>query len=227
MQIVRAVFISHEHADHVTGVCGLCKKYQLPVYITNRTFHSSGLPLDQKFVHSFTAQQAVMIGSLCVTPFTKFHDASDPHSFIVSHNNIHVGVFTDIGLPCNEVTSYFKRCHAAFLEANYCENMLTKGKYPLFLKNRIRGAQGHLSNSQALQLFLQHRGKQLSHLILSHLSKNNNRPELVENLFREHCENVKIVVASRYKETPVYTIDFSGQIEAKSADIYSMQLSLF
>ncbi|HEY1870151.1 MAG TPA: MBL fold metallo-hydrolase, partial [Chitinophagaceae bacterium] len=208
-------------------VCGISKKYQLPVYITNNTLYSSRLPLEQKFVHSFTAQQPVMIGSLCVTPFTKFHYASDPHSFIVSHDNINVGIFTDIGLPCNEVTSYFKKCHAAFLEANYCENMLMKGRYPPFLKNRIRGAQGHLSNSQALQLFLQHRGKQLSHLILAHLSKNNNRPELVENLFNEHCENVKVVVASRYKETPVYTIDLSGQTETRSEETYSAQLSLF
>src|SRR5215831_5212228 len=100
INLVKAIFISHEHADHITGVCGLSKKYQLPVYITSSTLHSSGLPLEQKFVHSFTAQQPVTVGSLSVTPFTKFHDASDPHSFIVSYGNINVGIFTDIGLPC-------------------------------------------------------------------------------------------------------------------------------
>ena len=227
MKLVRAIFISHEHADHVTGVCGLSKKYQLPVYITNSTLYSSGLPLEQKFVHSFTAQQPVMIGSLSVTPFTKFHDASDPHSFIVTHNNINVGIFTDIGLPCNEVISYFKRCHAAFLESNYCEDMLMRGTYPPVLKNRIKSDHGHLSNSQALQLFLQHKGKQLSHLILSHLSKNNNRPELVESIFSQHRGNVKIIVASRYKETSVYAIDLPAQTEKHSDKPYSMQLSLF
>ena len=227
INLVKAIFISHEHADHITGVCSLSKKYQLPVYITSSTLHSSGLPLEQKFVHSFTAQQPVTVGSLSVTPFTKFHDASDPHSFIVSYGNINVGIFTDIGLPCAEVISYFKKCHAAFLEANYCENMLMRGTYPPVLKSRIKSDHGHLSNSQALQLFLQHKGKQLSHLILSHLSKNNNRPELVESIFSEHCGDVKIVVASRYKETSVYTIDPCAQTKKHSDLPYSMQLSLF
>jgi phosphoribosyl 1,2-cyclic phosphodiesterase len=227
MKLVRAIFISHEHADHVTGVCGISKKYQLPVYITSNTLHASGLPLEQKFVQSFTAQRPVVIGSLSVTPFTKFHDASDPHSFIVTHNNINVGIFTDIGLPCNDVISYFKRCHAAFLESNYCEDMLMRGTYPPVLKRRINSDHGHLSNSQALQLFLKHKGRQLSHLILSHLSKNNNRPELVERIFSEHRGNVKIVVASRYKETPVYSIDLPAQTEKRNDNACSMQLSLF
>ncbi len=135
MKLVKAIFISHEHSDHITGVCGLSKKYQLPVYITQDTLHSSDLPLEKKFVYSFTAQQPVNVGSLSVTPFTKFHDASDPHSFMVSFNKINIGIFTDIGLPCRNVISHFKKCHAAFLETNYCEDMLMNGRYPAFLKN--------------------------------------------------------------------------------------------
>ena len=102
------------------------------------------------------------------------------------YNKINIGIFTDIGLPCRNVISHFKKCHAAFLETNYCEDMLMNGRYPAFLKQRISGDHGHLSNSQALDLFLKHKGKQLSHLILSHLSKNNNKPELVESIFNEH-----------------------------------------
>ena len=225
MKIVKAIFISHEHSDHITGVYGLSKKYQLPVYITQETLHSSGLPLEKKFTYSFTAQQPVNIGSLSVTPFTKFHDASDPHSFIVSYNKTNIGIFTDIGLPCRNVISHFKKCHAAFLETNYCEDMLMNGRYPAFLKQRISGDHGHLSNSQALDLFLKHKGKQLSHLILSHLSKNNNKPELVESIFNEHKGNVTIVVASRYGETAVYSIDPTKAV-AKKKDP-SLQLSLF
>jgi phosphoribosyl 1,2-cyclic phosphodiesterase len=227
MKMVKAIFVSHEHSDHITGVCGLSKKYQLPVYITNSTLHSSGLPVEKKLVHSFTPQQPVSIGSLSITPFTKFHDASDPHSFMVSCHKINIGIFTDIGLPCKYVVSYFKKCHAAFLEANYCEDMLMNGRYPLFLKNRISSNEGHLSNSQALELFLKHKGKQLTHLILSHLSKNNNRPQLVESMFNEHAGNVKIVVASRYEETPVYSIS-SLQHGVKKAELSSAsQLTLF
>jgi len=211
MNRVKAIFISHEHSDHITGVCGITKKYKLPVYITNTTLRSSGLRVDKKFVQSFKTEQPIEVGSLSVTPFAKLHDAIDPHSFMVSYNQVNVGIFTDIGWPCKNVTGYFKKCHAAFLEANYCEEMLMNGRYPVFLKKRISSEQGHLSNMQALELFLSHKGKQLSHLILSHLSKNNNRPELVERIFREQAGNTKIVVASRYVETPIFTINLSAR----------------
>jgi len=228
MSIVRAIFVSHEHSDHITGVPGLAKKYQLPVYITSPTLLSSGLPIEKKLVNPFQAHKSIPIGALSVTPFPKFHDASDPHSFMVSGNKINIGIFTDIGSPCTQVISHFKKCHAAFLEANYCEDMLMNGRYPQFLKDRISSEHGHLSNTQALNLFLKHKGKQLSHLILSHLSKNNNRPELVDRLFNEQAGHVRIVVASRYKETPVYCIGTTRAADSKKHEISSpSQLSLF
>ena len=228
MSIVKAIFVSHEHSDHITGVPGLSKKYQLPVYITGSTFLSSGLPVEKRLVYSFRAHEAISIGGLSVTAFPKYHDASDPHSFIVSCNKINIGIFTDIGSPCRQVISHFKKCHAAFLEANYCEDMLMNGRYPKFLKNRISSDQGHLSNAQALELFTRYKGKQLTHLILSHLSKNNNRPELVDRLFNEQAGSVKIVVASRYKETPVYNIGTFQPGEQKKYQLSSQaQLSLF
>jgi phosphoribosyl 1,2-cyclic phosphodiesterase len=228
LSIVKAIFISHEHSDHITGVAGLSKKYQLPVYITDSTLLSSSLPVEKKMIHSFKAHQDISIGTLSVTPFPKFHDASDPHSFMVSGNKINIGIFTDIGSACKQVISHFKKCHAAFLEANYCEDMLMNGRYPKLLKNRISSEYGHLSNAQALNLFLKYKGEQLSHLILSHLSKNNNRPELVEQLFNEQAGNVKIVVASRYKETSVYCIGSPQPAGIKKHDQLSQtQLSLF
>lgn len=227
LQTVKAIFVSHEHSDHITGVCGLSKKYQLPVYITNSTLLASGLPVEQKLVHHFTSQQPVSIGALSVTPFTKFHDASDPHSFMVSCRKINIGIITDIGWACEYVISYFKKCHAAFLEANYCENMLMNGRYPVFLKNRISSNERHLSNSQALDLFLKHKGKQLSHLILSHLSKNNNRPQLVESMFNEHAHGVKIIIASRYEETPVFSISSLQHDEKEVKRSSASQLTLF
>jgi phosphoribosyl 1,2-cyclic phosphodiesterase len=117
-----------------------------------------------------------------------------------------VGVFTDIGKPCKNVIQYFKRCHAAFLEANYDEEMLANGNYPYHLKKRISGGLGHLSNNEALQLFVNHRSHLMTHLLLAHLSQNNNSPELVEALFNAHAENVKITVASRFSETEVFHI---------------------
>jgi hypothetical protein len=88
--------------------------------------------------------------------------------------------------------------------------MLEQGSYPYFLKNRIRGGKGHLSNKQALEIFADHRPKFMTHLFLSHLSKNNNCPELVQELFNRHANGVKMIVASRYCETAVYHIHNSN-----------------
>jgi len=115
-------------------------------------------------------------------------------------------VFTDIGGPCEQLIAHFKQCHAAFLEANYDEEMLDNGKYPFVLKRRIKGGLGHLSNAQALNIFMEHRPVFMTHLFLAHLSKDNNCPELVGNLFRKYACGSQIIVASRFVETPVYQI---------------------
>lgn len=207
---IKAVFISHEHTDHISGLPALVNKYKLPVYITAATHINSGFILEENLVTSFTAHAPVIIGDLTITAFPKLHDACDPYSFIVSSNNVKVGIFTDIGFPCANLISHFKQCHAAFLEANYDENMLDQGSYPYFLKKRIRGGKGHLSNKQALELFRVHKPKFMSHLFLSHLSKNNNCPQLVEQLFNRHADGVKMIVASRDHESAVYHIHSSN-----------------
>jgi phosphoribosyl 1,2-cyclic phosphodiesterase len=210
MDRIRALFISHEHGDHIAGVAALAKKYRLPVYITAPTLAGARLQVENTQVYSFTPHTPILIGGLSVTAFPKFHDASDPYSFIVSHNEVTIGVFTDLGIACEQLVRYFKQCHAAFLEANYDEDMLENGGYPYHLKKRIRGGSGHLSNTQALEVFTSHRPAFMSHLLLAHLSRNNNDPQLVQSLFNAHAGNTKIIVASRYRESEVYHITHSG-----------------
>ena len=207
MQKVKAIFISHEHSDHIKGVQVLARKHRLPVYITPSTLRSGGLQLEEELVRQFKAYEEIKIGELCITAFPKFHDAADPHSFIVSGNGINIGVFTDIGSVCKHVAENFKSCHAAFLETNYDDAMLEEGNYPFYLKKRIQGSHGHLSNHQALELFTKYKAPHLSHVLLSHLSKDNNSPQLAKQLFEQHSGTVKVVVASRYYETEVYSID--------------------
>jgi phosphoribosyl 1,2-cyclic phosphodiesterase len=207
MDAVKALFISHEHTDHITGMPGISKKYQLPVYITGGTFDNCKMPVEPQLIHTFKHAKPVAIGNLLVTPFSKSHDAADPYSFMISGHGINIGVITDIGYACKRVIKYFQQCHAVFLESNYCEEMLENGSYPYHLKKRIRSDEGHLSNDQALELFRNYRSDDLRLLILSHLSKNNNRPELVEKLFNQHAGDTKIVVASRYTASPVFCID--------------------
>jgi phosphoribosyl 1,2-cyclic phosphodiesterase len=210
MASVKAIFITHEHSDHIKGLETLSSKYQLPVFITDHTYKSSGLSLKPGLLRPFHANTPTLVGELEVKAFRKFHDACDPHSFMISYAGIRVGVFTDIGRPCEQLVQHFSACHAAFLESNYDATMLENGRYPWYLKNRIRNGQGHLSNDQALELFLAHRQDSISHLFLSHLSKENNCPILAKALFEKHAGNTKIVIASRDEATPVYTICAPG-----------------
>lgn len=203
---VKAIFISHEHGDHIRGLTVLAKKYRIPVYITPGTIGNSKLELPADLVNSFFSNQIIQIGSLQITCFPKVHDAAEPHSFMVSCGDIKVGVFTDLGIVCEQLTHHFKQCDAAFLETNYDEELLQNGNYPYYLKKRISDGYGHLSNKQALELFITSRPANLTHLLLAHLSKDNNNPILVETLFKEHAQNTMIVVATRDMETPLFTI---------------------
>lgn len=203
---VKAVFVSHEHGDHIHGISTLSKKYRLPVYITPATLQNSRVAIDPDLVCTLRPHDPITVGRLSVTAFPKLHDACDPHSFIVECDGVRVGVFTDIGTPCEQVVRHFRECHAAFLEANYDVDMLDRGRYPVHLKNRIRGGKGHMSNEQALELFATHRPPYMSHLFLSHLSRDNNSPKLVKNIFTRIAAGTEIVVASREKETSLYHI---------------------
>ncbi len=225
---VRAIFVSHEHGDHIKGVSTLANKYSLPVYITGKTA-LQGPRLIRHLSMSFIANETVQTGDLTIIPFRKQHDAADPHSFVIESKGTRIGVFTDIGEVCSEVIRYFGTCHAAFLEANYDEKMLEQGRYPIHLKNRIRGGHGHLSNRQALELFLQHRSPQLSHLLLSHLSKENNSPELAMELFAPHANGTEVLVASRYTHSAVYEITSQGDPYLPDRPVRSKprQLGLF
>jgi len=225
MRKVKAIFISHEHTDHIRGVAVLAKKYKLPVYITSLTLLHGGLALDPDLVINFVAEAPVNVGELLITPFLKLHDAAHPHSFIIAYAGIKVGVFTDLGAVCENLVQHFQQCHAAFLEANYDEEMLERGRYPYHLKRRIRGGKGHLSNKQALALFMDYKPAFMSHLFLAHLSKDNNDPELVHNLFNTHARGTEIVIASRYRESAVYHI--SGSAVNTYAPVVNLQTSLF
>jgi phosphoribosyl 1,2-cyclic phosphodiesterase len=192
---------------------------------------NGGLKINEQLVKSFSAYEPIKIGNLTITAFPKFHDACDPHSFIVAGNSVKIGVFTDIGIACEHVTSHFNQCNAAFLEANYDEELLNTGRYPYHLKNRIRGGRGHLSNKQALQIFLKHKPAFMSHLLLSHLSHDNNRPELVQDLFSKKAGKTEIVIASRYEETKVYHVRnlsrLGYSIKSSARASSQFQLSLF
>jgi phosphoribosyl 1,2-cyclic phosphodiesterase len=227
MQKIKAIFISHEHSDHIIGTAVLAKKYNLPVYISAGTLTRSNFGLKRISTHQIFDGIAVSIGGLQIIPFTKEHDASDPMSFTIQYNGYSVGIITDIGIICENVKKHFSEYDAVFLESNYDTDMLINGRYPLYLKRRITGGKGHISNAQALDLFVNHRSDKLKYLILSHLSKENNNPDLVYALFSEHTINTRIVVASRYEETSVFKISNETNYSVQQTVEVNVQMKLF
>src|SRR3546814_16911881 len=139
MQTVQAIFVSHEHSDHIRGIANLARKYQLPIYITAKTLQNSRLTIADHLVKSFTGHQTFQIGDLIISTFPKFHDAVEQHSFMVSYNAITVGIFTDIGNVCENLINHFKQCHASFLDRHYYDELLERGSYPLILEERLLG----------------------------------------------------------------------------------------
>lgn len=201
---IKAIFITHEHTDHIRGLAVFCKRYQIPVYITAGSYRGSRLQLPENLTHIIRRDEKIEVGSLTICGVPKYHDAQEPCSFLVSNGEINIGVLTDIGRICDNVKDVIRQADVLLLEANYDEELLDTGSYPFFLKNRIRNGWGHLSNYIALETVLACRTSRLRHLILGHLSGQNNKVELVHQTFAPHCRKIKLSIATRYQETELF-----------------------
>ncbi len=203
---ISAIFITHEHSDHIRGLSVFCKRYQIPVYITAGSYKGSRLHLPDHLVNIILPNAKIEIGTLQVYGIPKYHDAQEPCSFLVSNGTYNIGVLTDLGRACDNVKHVIKHADVLLLEANYDEEMLEKGRYSFYLKNRIRSGWGHISNKLSLDVFLENRTQRLQHLILSHLSGQNNTVELVHETFAPHCAAIKLSIATRYEETELFDL---------------------
>lgn len=203
---VRAIFISHEHSDHMRGVRVLAKQFNIPVYMTSATFQNTWKTSRPGNYRLFEPDIPVQINSITVYPFLKKHDAADPCSFRVEVDNKQIGVMTDIGAACENVMAHFPLCDAVFLESNYDEDMLMKGQYPWPLKKRVASDIGHLSNEQSKQLVEDYMKDDMELLILSHLSGENNTPEKALEAFNGLALKTNIQISDRYAATEVFTL---------------------
>lgn len=204
---VKAVFITHEHSDHIRGARVLAKKLHIPVYLTAKTYNAAYHNMQPNFPRFFAPGAEIRIGEFTVFPFLKNHDASEPCSFRVSYHNRNIGVFTDIGEPCSNVLAHLQLCDVVFLESNYDEDMLRTGSYPFYLKQRVASSKGHLSNLQAYSLLNTGAGPTLKCVFLSHLSAENNTPELALSACSSLASRFEIRLTSRYAAADVFTID--------------------
>jgi len=180
---IKAIFITHEHSDHIRGLRVLLGKYPIPVYLSEKTYAQSGLQLDSQLLHFIEAHSQVRFGLTRVESLPKSHDAAEPLMFSFMYRGRKVSFITDVGSVCANVIRAVQDADIVFLESNYDELMLRNGMYPIFLKERIAGEKGHLSNVTAAELILEHASSRLSHVFLSHLSENNNTPELAYETF--------------------------------------------
>jgi phosphoribosyl 1,2-cyclic phosphodiesterase len=204
---VKAVFISHEHSDHIRGARVFAKKMYVPVYLTAKTYLAAYHNMQPAFPRFFEPGKEIKAGEFIIYPFLKNHDASEPCSFRISCGDKNIGVLTDIGEPCSNVTAHLPLCDAVFLESNYDEDMLRTGSYPYYLKQRVASPFGHLSNLQAFRLLNENTDSRLKVVFLSHLSAENNTPELALNACSGLVSKFEIRLTSRYAPADIYRLE--------------------
>ena len=205
---IDAIILTHEHIDHIRGAGAMARRYSLPVYATEGTIaagaaHVGKLP---RFVPVLAGRRFV-IGDMELEPFTKCHDAADPFALTISCGCAKLGIATDLGRCTRLVEDRLRGCGAIVIEFNHDPHMLENGPYPLFLKRRIRGSEGHLSNGEGARLTasLVHEG--LDTVVCAHLSETNNDPRTVWDeahrcLVEAGARQVKLLVSDQGSPGP-------------------------
>ncbi len=206
MSKVKAVFISHEHSDHIRGFRVICDRQEIPGYITSPTMQRSRKDYLPHKLKLFTPGEVVKIGEFNVHCFAKSHDAADPCSFRIEVGGKSIGVMTDIGAACDNVKNHIALCNALFLESNYDDKMLEQGPYPQYLKDRVASDKGHLSNSQAVKLIEESANGELQTIFLSHISADNNTVAVAMNAFSHLNDRYNILPTNRHAPSEIVEI---------------------
>ena len=212
MSEIDAVFITHEHADHINGLGVLARKYGVPIYATRGTIeaikqtHSLG-KIDEDLFQCIKADEKCIVKDVSVYPIRTSHDASEPVAYRISHDRQKVAVITDLGYYNDYTVECLKDLDVLYLEANHDINMLQVGPYPYYLKQRILGERGHLSNEAAGRLLGKVLHDGLHAVVLGHLSQDNNLPELA-------YETVRVEVTM--SDTPYSGDDFPLYVAKRS-----------
>jgi phosphoribosyl 1,2-cyclic phosphodiesterase len=207
---VDALFISHEHSDHIRGAGVYARAFKTPVYITPKTLAAgrrrSGLA-DDDDVRVFLSGDSVEIGPVTVHTVPTPHDAVDGSIFVVDDGTAKLAIATDVGHVYPELCAVVASVDALYLESNYDEEMLQNGAYPWSLKRRISGPGGHISNRDAAELIARHASDRLQWACLGHLSAENNSPARVRATHKEILgRRVPFHVAPRHRSVGPFAV---------------------
>jgi phosphoribosyl 1,2-cyclic phosphodiesterase len=205
---VDVLIISHDHGDHSRHAGVYQRKFGLPIYITPKTFQRASAKYNLgklSNVNYFQAGDELKFGTVSIQTVPSPHDGVDGAVFNITSGEKRLGVWTDLGHVFNDLYSEIPLLDAVFLESNYDPLMLARGPYPDFLKRRIQGPSGHISNAEAAELLLA--GTRLKWACLAHLSNNNNDPATALKTHRKIGENnLTLYTASRYEATGTLTV---------------------
>ena len=216
---LNGIMVTHEHSDHVKGIGVLARKYKVPIYATAETIHamlrsSSIGRIPEELFHIIEPNASFEIQDITVNPFSISHDASNPVAYSFENAGKKVAIATDLGTYDDYIVAQLEGCHALLIEANHDIHMLQVGSYPYILKRRILGDRVHLSydNSGKLLTRIFHDG--LGYIVLGHLSKENNYPDLayetvkyeMEQFDRDILSKCKLSVAKREEPSSYITV---------------------
>lgn len=212
---IDGILITHEHSDHIKGLSTFSKKYHIPVYANDETWNA--MPTQREKIDIENRKHFLFsefeIGDFKILPFSIPHDAANPCGFNISYKNKKMSIATDIGHMNERIINHLSNSSFILLEANYDPEILKCSSYPYPLKQRISGPNGHLSNDMAGKTISYLLNSGLNNVMLGHLSKENNFPELayktvVEQLMQNHLDenSLHLSVANRYEISPVVNV---------------------
>ena len=217
---IKAIFITHEHSDHISGLGPVLRKNPIPVYATADTVSAiwektNMNNISPELFHSIRPEEEIEAGEMLVRPFSISHDAVDPVCYTVEKQGKRAAVATDMGCFDDTIIRVLGQCDSVLIEANHDINMLQVGPYPYSLKMRILGNKGHLSNTYCADLIKEILHKDLKHLVLGHLSRENNFPQLAYRTVLDELEktetwgtlDTRLMVASRDEPTELLKIN--------------------
>lgn len=211
---ISAILVTHEHKDHVLSLATLSKKYNIPVYANEKTWKALDFSsFNYSNVKVFTPNENFFVGDLTILPFRVSHDAADPCGFNVFSDNKKISIATDLGYIDDKIMNALKDSSFVLLESNYDPKVLQCCSYPSTVKNRIAGPSGHLSNDTAAKTIIHLSNFGLKNVMLGHLSKESNFPELayqtvLNELYSNNISQKKLnlSVASRIEPSEIINI---------------------